>query len=795
MKKTMSLNGAWRLSGPDGVEVEAHVPGEVHVDLHRAGVIPDPYYGLNAQDLRWIDEKDWIYSRRIEVNKDFLRRKTFLEFDGLDMPAAVLVNDQEVGRARGPFIPHRFDVTGLVRPGTNIVTVRFQPQAVLENRSNACGMQGKFGCGSACRFINAGIRRDARLASYDRLSISDIHVEPEVVGGCAEAWIEIEIENHTGAQALAAVSVVAAYGDNREKIELVESVAPSGGVVEAVVRVEEPELWWPNGFGEQPLYTLMVGVQHESEVQDVAETRFGVRSAAIVERDRDGSDRFTFLINGHEVFCKGADWIPADCFMSNVTAARYKDLVRLAADAGFNVFRVRGGIYEHPAFYEACDEMGIMVWQDLVFREATNQCSDGLAPLIAREAEAVVKRLRKHPCVVLWCGNGGPEVDLAHAAESPDSPLLRETVPDVLKRFDHTRPYRASAPYDGGLGEASGQGGSWLRACLGDHTRWRHIIEQDRAPFAFGFCAQGAPDVESAKRFIPAEDLFPPTGAVWEFHSDLCFDSPGGQTQHQMLVDFTRRMMGEFVSAEEFAAFSGILQGEFVKAQIEHFRREKWAISGALYRSFNEAWPTIGSSLVDYYGRPKPAYYYAKRACAPVIVSFKQLEDRLQAHVTSDERLREFEGLLRVGVLTFEACGLDVQDIPVKLSANGSGSFWESAPIGELLSDPAGQCVVAILYSRDTIVAKNFWFALPFGQMRFPRPKLLVERRQVDENRHRMVIAADGFARNVFFGGLPDSARPSDNYFDLLPGEAYEITIERLSVEEANELRIGTWGR
>jgi beta-mannosidase len=210
---------------------------------------------------------------------------------------------------------------------------------------------------------------------------------------------------------------------------------------------------------------------------------------------------------------------------------------------------------------------------------------------------------------------------------------------------------------------------------------------------------------------------------------------------------------------------------------------------------YNDCWPAIGWSLVDYFLRPKPAYYYAKRACAPVIVSFKQLEDRVQAYVTSDERLRSIDGMLRVGVFTFETCGLDLEEVPVKLPANASRSFWESGPIDELLRDPARQCLVGLLESRGTIIAKGFYFGLPFGEMEFPKPKLLVEREQLEENRHRMVIAANAFARNVSIGNLPAPARPSDNYFDLLPGEAYEVTIDGLRVEEANEVRIGVWGR
>ena len=832
MKKTMSLSGTWRLAGFDegtgnwahdralpaeGVqEVEARVPGEVHVDLHRAGVVPDPYYGLNANEVQWIEDKEWWYKRTFDVDEDFLQRKAFLEFDGLDTFATIFLNGEEIGRAINMFIPHRFDVTDIVHAGRNTVAVRFDPAAKVAARMdhkdlfgcfdtprvNARKMQCAFGWDWTHRFVGAGIWRDARLASYDCLSIADVHIEPEIVGSHADAWIAIEVENHTGEDAQAVASIVVALGEGREKMELVETISPVGGVIEAVVRIEEPELWWPNGSGEQPLYTCMVGLQHEGEVQDVAETRFGVRTVGLVERDQDGSNRQTLLVNGEEVFCKGANWIPADHFVSNVTPERYRELVRLARDANFNMLRVwGGGIYEDPAFYEACDEMGIMVWQDFMFACATYPDTDEFARSVAQEAQAVVKRLRNHPSIAVWCGNNECEMNYTPRQNWPGKHLFHELIPKVLKRLDHTRPYRPSSPFGGATGndstEGTWHGGSWFRAYLGDHARWRHMIEEDRGPFVAEFYAQSSPAIESLRKFIPEQELFPPTGAVWEFHNK---DNPhsgrtDGLTHQQILVDLTRRMMGEFSSAEEFAAHSGILQGEFVKAEIEHFRREKWAISGAIYWMFDDCWPAIGWSLVDYFLRPKPAYYYAKRACAPVIVSFKQLEDRVQAYVTSDERLRSIDGMLRVGVFTFETCGLDLEEVPVKLPANASRSFWESGPIDELLRDPARQCLVGLLESRGTIIAKGFYFGLPFGEMEFPKPKLLVEREQLEENRHRMVIAANAFARNVSIGNLPPPPRPADHNFDLLPGEAYEVTIDGLRVEEANEVRIGVWGR
>ena len=832
MKQVLSLNGIWQLVGGDpctldlasgesllpkeALVLDGQVPGEVHVDLQRAGLIPDPYFGTNANQVEWVEEKEWWYVRSFEVEQDFLRRRTFLEFDGLDTYATIFLNGKEIGRAGNMFVPYRFDVTEHIRRGRNCVAVKFDPTAKVISQKDCTNlfgcfdvhrvhvrkMQCAFGWDWTHRFVGAGIWRDVRLVSYDALRISDVYVESEVEGRHASAWVTVELENYADRVLDAELHLVISLGSEVERIELVEPIPPGPGMVEAVARIDEPQLWWPNGFGEQPVYKCMVGLRHEGEVQDATETTFGIRTVGFVEHETDGSNRLTLLINGTEVFCKGANWVPADHFVSRVSPERYRELVGLAKAANFNMLRVwGGGIYEHPEFYRACDEMGIMVWQDFMFACATYPEEPEFGAEVAKEAEAVVRRLRNHPSLVVWCGNNECEMNYAPEEVWPGKRLFYEVIPSVLKRLDHTRPYRPSTTYGGKTGndpsEGTWHGGSWFRTYLGDHRRWRHLIEEDKAPFVCEFYAQGSPEVGSLREFIPEDQLYPPTGPVWEFHNK---DNPhsgrtDGLTHQQILENLTRRMMGEFSSVEEFAAYSGILQGEFVKAEIEHFRREKWRISGALYWMFNDCWPAIGWSLVDYYLRPKPAYYYAKRACAPVIVSFKQLEDRVQAYVTCDNRLDGVEGTLRVGVMSFDTCELRLREIPVKLSPNESAPLWESPPLSELFNNPARQCLVALLDASGSQGVKNFYFPLVFAEMEFPKPKLLVEREQVSEKCHRIALAANGFARNVAISNLPAAARPSDNYFDLLPGEPYEVMIENLTIEEANELKIQVWGK
>ncbi|MCE5197705.1 MAG: sugar-binding domain-containing protein [Armatimonadota bacterium] len=796
MKNTLSLNGSWQLVGaqpgadwsrpdalvPEGAQpIMAQVPGEVHVDLLRSGLIPDPFYGTNADEAQWVEDKEWWYKRSFEVDEDFLIRQTFIEFDGLDTLATVFLNGEEVGRAENMFISHRFDVSDYIRVGRNTVAVRFAP-AAKSDPTCLRKMQTAFGDDFSPRLVGAGIWREVRLVSHDLVSISDIHIEPEIEGAWANAWVFIEVENHTDDDQQVAASVVVTKGENREKIEVVDWISPFGGVIEAVVRIEEPELWWPNEMGEQNLYGCMVGLSAEGEVQDVAETRFGVRDVHFLEHGDDGEPTLALVVNEEKVFCKGANWLPADVFPCNVTPERCHDLVKQAKDANINMLRVwGGGIYEDPEFYRACDEMGVMVWQDFMFTGGTYADDPGFKKNVTDEVRVAIKQLRSHPSIVVWCGGRECDADLSQPAQNDW--LYTELIPNVLRGLDRTRPYRASSPCP--VDECN----SWFRAFDEDYTLWRQYVEEQNGLFVSDFFAQGPPELPSLREFIPEESLSATGSETWLRHTS------GGNVDRNIVDELTHRMMGEWDNMEQFTAYAGILQGEFIRAQIEHYRREKWATSGALFWSLNDSWPGIGWSIVDYFARPKPAYYFAKRACEPVIVSFKPVGDRVQVHVTSDERIRDIDGILQIGVMTFGACGFGVQEAPVKLSANSSAGIWESEPVSELFADPARQCLIAILQVRGEVVARGIYFQRPWSEMEFPQPKLLVGREQTSDTCHEILISADAFARNVVISNLPAEARLSDNYFDVLPGEQHIVKIENITAEQAKELKLNVWRR
>ncbi len=267
-------------------------------------------------------------------------------------------------------------------------------------------------------------------ASRDKVSIADIYIEPEIEGGYANAWINVEVENHTHEDKEVVAAIIVKLGEALEKIEVIEQIPPEGGVMQAVIRIEEPELWWPHSYGEQTLYTCLVGLQVEGEVQDIGEQRFGLRNLKPFERD----GLTVILVNNVDMACDASVWAPPDQFVPNASEARYRKLVKEALDAGAFLIRAWGeGSEIDAAFYNACDEMGLMVWQELA-PQTSSSLNDEFADMAAIEISEHVRRLRNHPSVVVWCGS----MDLQ---KINNNKLLHEIIPNVTKELDKSRPY------------------------------------------------------------------------------------------------------------------------------------------------------------------------------------------------------------------------------------------------------------------------------------------------------------------------------------------------------------------
>lgn len=803
MRKTLSLDGEWRLQWfefgrPEGQFAkdyddswwfEARVPGEVHEVLLERGLIQDPFYADNCDKREWVECVDWWYRKRFFLPEGFKGRKVELVFEGLDTFATVWLNGVRVAESEDMFLPLRVDVTDKLEYGAwNTIAVRlgapwyetlrraggFSERTIVWNgsyaRVYARKAQYQYGWDWAAKLLTVGIWRGVRLEAYDKAVLRDVFVWTRQVGsGWAELEVWVEVESLGDFQAELLFEAVC--GDSR--ISHPASLKLSRGLNEHRfrVRVDNPKLWWPVGYGAQNLYDARVELRMGGEAEDERKFRFGVRTVELVTESSEAPNGrvLYFKVNGVPVFCKGANWIPADLLISRLSRERYAELLKLAVEGNHNMLRVwGGGLVEYDDFYDLCDELGIMLWHDFQFACGHYPEGDAFLELVEKELEATVRRLRNHPSIVLWCGNNEDEaLELASGYGVYRHRKDFEVAPRVVKKLDPSRPYRPSSPWgdNGPTDSATGDAHNW--------SVWHGMapIEsylQDESRFLSEFGMQAAPHVNTLRRFLPPDKLWP-INDLWTYH----YHVPDKLLPY--LKDF-----GEPRWLFSYIFLTQLVQAEALRMAIEHCRRRKFVCGGALYWSFNAPWPNACWETVDYYGRPKIGYYAAKRAMAPVIVSPLKRGEEVEVWIVNDE-LRAVKGTLTVSVVDV-AGGRVVSEERREVSVPPNSSVLAAKYASHaLVEDPVRQ-IVHFKFEHGGGCSRNTLLPAKHRDVNFAQTSLGVEvggvRREGNDVLIDVEIQANGFARLAYVDILNDYvAVADDNYFDMLPGEKRRVTL------------------
>jgi beta-mannosidase len=624
----------------------ARVPGCVHTDLRRHRLIPDPFWGTNELDLQWIEERDWEYRTEFHLPARLLAEEVVeLVADGLDTVATVRLNGRLVARTDNMFIGWRWDVKRHLRAGRNELSIRFG-SAMRYIRTQRPGhdprefndpvgrcqvirkQQCQFGWDWGPRFVTAGIWRDLRLEAWSGNRLESIRVtQTHRRDGSVLLHLEPEL----------------ARKDPRARVA--GTVSLNGRVVAPIedreAEIKNPALWWPNGQGAQPLYTIdAVVTGRDGTVLGRWSKRLGLRTL-VLDRSKDRSgERFRFVVNGRPVFAKGANWIPAHSFVAGLTRADYARDLTSAAAAHMNMLRVwGGGIYESDAFYDLCDELGLMVWQDFMFACSIYPGDAAFRASVRAEARHQVRRLRHHACLALWCGNNeiaqlnalGQKGDLlANPRLRRDyEALFHRLLPGVVAEQDGVTAYWPSSQWRGSLedsrshpdthpvGERRGDTHYWdvwhARAPVKDYERWR-----------FRFCSefgmQSYCSLETQATFTPPghRNVF---GKLMENHQK-------NRAGNQIILDYVSRRYRFPESQAALVYLSQLNQAHCMQVGVEHYRRHMPHCMGALYWQLNDCWPVASWSSLEFTGRWKALHHAARRFFAPALVS---------AHVPGDE--------------------------------------------------------------------------------------------------------------------------------------------------------------
>ncbi|MFI0186196.1 glycoside hydrolase family 2 protein [Streptomyces sp. NPDC017082] len=634
MKDVTQLTEGWSLRHGEEL-LTARVPGCVHTDLLAAGVIPDPFLGRNETEVAWVGRQAWSYVRHL--GHDSSHERTDLVFDGLDTAASLTLDGRPLGTTRNMHRGYRFDVTGR----TGALEVRFASaydeaaavRAVTGERPNVYPEPSQYIRKMACSFgwdwgptlVTAGIWRPVRLEHWSTARLARVRPLVTVDGATGRVEVRLEVER-TARGRDRALRVTAEVAGARAETVLTGD--------EAVLRLEVPDarLWWPRGYGDQPLYDLAVALSdEEGGPLDTWQRRIGFRT---VEVDRSADEHgtgFTFVVNGVRVFARGVNWIPDDAFPSRVTPERYRTRLTQAAEANVDLVRVwGGGIYEDDAFYDACDELGLMVWQDFLFACAAYPEEQPLRSEVEAEARDNVVRLMPHPSLVLWNGNNENlwgfrdwDWEAPLAGDSWGEGYYLGLLPRIVAELDPTRPYAAGSPWSGSWDHhpndpAHGTHHSWEAWNRRDYADYLESVPRFVAEFGW----QAPPALATLRRALPGERLAPDSPGM--LHHQKAEDGNGklnrGVARHLPLPedDFDR-----------WHYLTQLVQARAVAAGVEHWRSHWPVCAGTIVWQLNDCWPVTSWSAVDGDGRPKPLYHELRRLYADHLLTLRPAADGL----------------------------------------------------------------------------------------------------------------------------------------------------------------------
>ena len=788
--RQLSLNGPWTLDIPGSAftAVPAEVPGSVYHDLLAAGRIPDPFYRDNETEALKLMEYDFHYSRAFQVDGELLDcGAVLLRCEGLDTLAAVYINGAEAGRADNMHRTWEFDVKDLLREGENTIAVHFASPTKFIRESYAAdpadgtadAMEGfpslrkahcMFGWDWGPRLPDAGIWRDISLLGVDTARIRDVLVKQFHEGGRAALEIDTHIARLTDAPAEVRVSVTAPDG-----------TVLTGAGETCRIEVPDPRLWWPAGYGGQPLYRVEAELVSGGTRLDVWSRRIGLRTMTVSRVKSEHGESFSHCVNGVDVFAMGMDYIPEDSLLPRVTPERTRRLLEDARAANVNTIRVwGGGYYPDDYFYDICDELGLLVWQDFMFACAVYNLTDAFEETITAEFVDNIRRLRSHPSLALWCGNNEMEQFAgsgmwirAMRQKSDYIKMFQYIIPKVLKAEDPQAFYWPSSPSSGGdfdePGDPSrGDVHDWdVWHGLKPFTDYRNYLFSYVSEFGF----QSFPCMETIESFTLPEDR--------NIFSYIMEKHQRNATANGRIVTYLSQNYLYPATLDKLVYASQLLQAQAMQYGVEHWRRNRGRCMGAVIWQLNDCWPVASWAGIDYFGRWKALQYYARRFFAPVLVSCHEegLVNQEDISVNTEHIDPRKTARLNVSNETMEAFAgrIDWSLRRPDASVIEEGSFDVAVPALDALWLPEQDftkygpydCYYAYrLTDRagHTVGEGSVLFCAP-KHFRFQDPGLTV-RLEGDE----AVVTASAYARSVEVQCGPDVLL-EDNYFDMNGGE------------------------
>lgn len=827
---TKMLHENWKMRDTSwDTYLPATVPGDLYTDLLNNGKIEDPYYRDNELACLKLMEREYEYETTFTAGTEITgRERVLVRFDGIDTLADVFLNGEFIGTADNMHRTWEYNAKPYINTGENTLKVVFHsPTSFIRDKYKEKRLDGTsdamrgfpylrkahcmFGWDWGPRLPGAGLWREVSLIAYDTARIDSAYITQRHEDGRVELRTSVTLETACGESFRFGGTdnrlLFAAEPELANLSVRVEVTDPDGKIVGNGdggngILIENPQLWWPVGFGTQPLYTVRVCLYRKDSLIDTWERRIGLRTMTMsTEKDSYG-EKFAHKVNGVEIFAMGADYIPEDNLLARTDRERTRRLLEDARLANFNCIRVwGGGYYPEDWFYDICDELGLIVWQDFMFACAVYDLTDEFEENIIAEFKDNIKRLRHHASLGLWCGNNEMEL-FVKQGEWVNSPkeqsdyvkMYEYILPKVLKEYDPETFYWPASPSSGGCFDEPNDENR------GDVHYWdvwhgnKPITEYRKFHFRylseFGF--QSFPAVKTIEAFTLPEDrnIY---SYVMEKHQRNA--SANGKISNYMSQTYLYP-----ASFDTVVYASQLLQAQAIRYGVEHFRRWRGRCMGTVIWQLNDCWPVASWSSIDYYGRWKALHYYAKRFFAPVLLSCEE-EGILTQDTNPNAEPYEVIKSVRFNVsnetmqdkdMTVnwqlrDAKGTVKESVEVPVHVPALTAVWlekQSLQHASLYEDH----VYYFLKENGRSVAEGSVMFCQPKYYRFADPKLSF-RVEGDE----IVVSAEAYAKDVELRNADEDMILSDNYFDMEPGERRVKIIrgipEGLRIRSAYDIR------
>ena len=775
--KTISLGGAWSFAMRGGEPLPAAVPGCNYHDLLRLGRIEDPFYGMNEGKSAWVGESDFDYLRTFELtSEDLAADRIVLSCGMLDTICRIYINDLLVGEGRNCHIGYAFDITGKVRAGENTLRVEFDsparyakamakrlrtpPDINFRGRTHIRKPQCHFGWDWGPCLPVSGIVGDIALTLYTGARLLPPEISQRHHNGNVTLQAKVKTEQFRPGAAIR-LTLLSPEG---------EPIAQaSGDVLEHAI--VNPELWWPHDLGGQPLYTIRAEAIFDGEAVDIIEKSIGLRTITL-NRGADAWGRnFQFVVNGVPIFAKGANYIPPDAIPDRATTEAKRTLLEQCVRANMNMVRVwGGGYYETDEFYDICDRLGLLVWQDFMFACAAYPFDRAdFLENVKEEVAYNVTRLRHHASLALWCGNN--EIEAMSMLWKNYITLSRWTekffwriLPGWVEKHDGATPFISGSP----------TGGAYRKGTAEDHEGDTHLwhvwhglqpldyYRRRMTRFCSEFGLESLPSMEAVRSFAEPAD-YDITSPVFNAHQKC-------GTGNQKILYYILSQYRQPKGFGDLLYLSQLTQAECVRDATEHWRRSRGRCNGSLYWQLNDCWPVCSWAGVDYAGRGKALHFAARRFFSPVALSIEDSEKSIKLYVLNDTREARYLTL-----------AWQLMDFDGKIVASNESAVI-APPLSSHMHTSMANCgnknlvLRAQLKDGDQVISTR---TLLFGKEKdldLPACKFKA-RVEVKDGIATITAQSDRFARAVMIESGLASGDFSDNFVDFFPNEPMTFTV------------------